>query len=123
VGGGRIPRSNKINGLAVVRGLAFFAAKLAAAAALLMHRALADDADFSVILFKASITTEGVARLVSFTLKHATAAGVAAVMTDKSGGVDFERIGREIHWCDFQQGPKMRRKKARHHYSAARLAD
>jgi hypothetical protein len=103
---GRIPHPNKIKGLAMVRGFAFLAAKLAAAAALLMHRALANDADFSVILLKASSAAEGVARLVGLSLELATAAGVAAVMADKPGGVNFERIGREIHWVRLSTGSK-----------------
>jgi hypothetical protein len=61
------------------------------------HRALTDDADFSVILLEASGAAEGVARLVGFALELATAARVAAAAADKSSGVDFERIGGHIH--------------------------
>jgi hypothetical protein len=47
---------------------------------------------------------------------------VATAAADKSRGMNFGGVRREIHRCNFRQGPRMRRKKARHHYSAARLA-
>jgi hypothetical protein len=84
--------------------LAALVAELAAAAALLAHWPLADDADVAVILLEASDAAEGVARLVSFTPELATAAGVTAAATNKSGRVEFKGVRGQIHRVSTFQG-------------------
>ena len=65
------------------------------------HRAFADDADFSVILFEASDAAESITRLVSFALELATAPGITAPAPDESGRMKFKGLAGQIHGVDF----------------------
>ena len=103
--------ARKLLGMTVKFRLAALAAKLAAAAAPLRHCPSTDQADCSVILFKAPSAAEGVTRLVGLALELGATTRVATVTADKSCGMNFGGVLREIHWRSFRQGPRMRKER------------